>query len=222
MKMKELAEKPREKALLKGMESLTDTELLALLIESGTREYSAFELAMMILSKCQGIGHLAQLSLTDFMQFPGIKKAKALRLLGMIELARRLDLAEREPKDSIEGAKDVYYVLESSMKYENQEHFMAIYLDTKNQVLRKKTLFIGSLNCSIVHPREVFKEALHMSAASIIVAHNHPSGDPTPSKQDVEVTEMLKNTGNIMQIPLIDHVIIGKKQYFSFREAEML
>lgn len=222
MKMKELAEKPREKALMKGMESLTDTELLALLIESGTREHSAFELAMMILAKCQGIGQLSQLSLTDLMKFPGIKKAKALRILGMVELARRLDLEERVPKDSIEGAKDVYYVLESSMKYENQEHFMAIYLDTKNQVLRKKTLFIGSLNCSIVHPREVFKEALHMSAASIIVAHNHPSGDPTPSKQDMEVTEMLKMTGKIMQIPLIDHVIIGKKQYFSFREAEML
>lgn len=222
MRIKELAEKPREKALLAGIESLTDTELLSLLIESGTPKQSAFELAMHILSEYGGIAHLKELSLSYLIKINGIKKAKAIRLLAAIELAKRVRYSEAEPIHTIRHAKDIYLLLEGNLQFEKQEHFVALYCDTKHQVIRQKTLFVGSLNCSIVHPREVFKEALETSAACIAVAHNHPSGDPTPSTQDIEVTEMLSRTGNVMQIPLLDHVIIGHQKYFSFREAEQL
>ena len=112
--------------------------------------------------------------------------------------------------------------LEKKMVYEQQGHFFAVYLDVKGHIIREKLLFKGSLDCSVVHPRVVFREAIHMSSASIIVSHNHPSGDPTPSKEDEEVTEMLVQTGRIMQIPLLDHVIIARHRYFSFREAGLI
>lgn len=222
MRISELAEKPREKALLNGLESLSDTELLALLIESGSKNKSAFDLAMEILSQCQGITHLNDLSLAELMSFPGIKQAKALRLLGALEIARRISFASPPSPETIHSAKDIYYRLEKKMVYEQQEHFFAVYLDVKGHIIREKLLFKGSLDCSVVHPREVFKEAIHMSSASIIVSHNHPSGDPTPSKEDEEVTEMLVQTGRIMQIPLLDHVIIARHRYFSFREAGLI
>ena len=222
MKIKELAEKPREKALLNGIESLTDTELLSLLIESGSRQASAFELAMSMLAKCQGIAHLSELSLATLMDFPGIKEARALRILAAIELAKRVSFSHEENIIKISSALDICNYFAKSFQFEKQEHFVALYLDVKHQILRKKTLFIGSLDCSIVHPREVFKEALQSSAACLVIVHNHPSGDPTPSIQDQEITTMIADTGKIMQIPLLDHVIIGHKQYFSFREAELL
>ena len=108
------------------------------------------------------------------------------------------------------------------MIYEKQENFIALYLDVKHHIIREKVLFLGSLDASLVHPREVFKEALHISASCMIVAHNHPSGDPSPSKADIEITKVLFDTGKIMQIPVLDHIILGKKSYFSFREAGFL
>jgi len=222
MKIKELAEKPREKALMNGVSSLTDTELLSLLIESGTRQASAFELAMSILSNCQGISHLSELSLAALTSYPGIKEARALRILAAIELAKRVSFSKEKKLHKVESASDVCQYLAKSFQFEKQEHFVALYLDIKHQLLRQKTIFVGSLDCSIVHPREVFKEALEISAACLIIVHNHPSGDPTPSPQDNDITQMIAETGRIMQIPLLDHVIIGDRQYFSFREADLL
>lgn len=221
MKIEQMAEKPREKALKNGLESLSDTELLALIIESGSKQYSAFDLAMQILSMCGSMQRLPELSLAQLTSLSGIKKVKALRILAGIEMAKRMQL-EGEVTTCIKGAKDVFHYLENRLIYEKQEHFIAIYLDAKHHIIREKVLFLGSLDVSLVHPREVYKEALHMSASCIVVAHNHPSGDPTPSKADIEITHILSETGKIMQIPILDHIILGKKCFFSFREAGFL
>lgn len=221
MKIEDMAEKPREKAMLKGMEQLSDTELLALIIESGTKQNSAFELAMKILSMCGSIKELPTISFSDLVCLPGIKKAKALRFLACIEIAKRIQTTSSQTS-FIGHSKDVFYYLENKLMNEKQEHFIALYLDTKHHIIREKVLYVGGLDRSLVHPREVFKEALHMSASCIIVAHNHPSGDPQPSKADIEMTKILYDTGKIMQIPILDHVIIGQKSYFSFREGGFL
>ena len=221
MKIEQMAEKPREKAMLMGINQLSDTELLALIIESGTKDHSAFDLAMQILSICGSIKELPTISFSDLVSLPGIKKAKALRFLACIEIAKRIQTTSS--KTSFIGhSKDVFYYLENKLMNEKQEHFIALYLDSKHHIIREKVLFVGSLDASLVHPREVFKEALHISASCIIVAHNHPSGNPQPSKADIEITKMLHDTGKIMQLPIIDHVIIGDKSYFSFREGGFL
>lgn len=222
MKVKALAEKPREKALLEGISALNDAELLTLLIESGSKKASAFDLAHQVLALCQGIARLPSLSFSQLTSLPGIKEARAIRLLAAIELAKRVNFANEEEVEIIKTARDVYHYLEKIMRFEKQEHFVALYLDVKHRVIHYKTIFVGSLDCSVVHPREVFKIALETSAACLIVAHNHPSGDPTPSNQDIEVTQILAETGRIMQLPLLDHVIVGNRQYFSFGEAKML
>lgn len=222
MKIKELAEKPREKAILNGVSSLSDAEVLSILIESGSRQASAFDLAMQILNLSNGMKQLGSISMADLTSLPGIKQARAIRILAAIELARRIAFHNQEEIHTIGNAKDVYTYLENMLRFETQEKFVALYLDSKHQIIHQKILFVGSLNCSVVHPREVFKGALQVSAACVLVAHNHPSGDPEPSSQDLEVTNILKQTGEIMQIPLIDHVIIGHRMYFSFREAGLL
>lgn len=221
MKIEEMAEKPREKAMLCGLDQLSDTELLALIIESGTKNCSAFELSMKILSMCHSIRGLNELSFSELTSLPGIKKAKALRLLACVELARRMQSGTKKTT-LISHSKDVFLYFENRYLNEKQEHFIALYLDTKHHVIREKIIFIGSLDASLVHPREVFKEAIHRSASCLIVAHNHPSGDSTPSKADIEITNILVRTGKIMQIPILDHIILGDKCYFSFREAGFL
>lgn len=221
MKIEEMAEKPREKALMNGFDKLSDTELLALIIESGTRNNSAFELAMKILSMCGSLQQLPHVLFSELTSLPGIKNARALRILACVELAKRMKSLDVKTT-YIGHSKDVFYYLENRMMYEKQENFIALYLDAKHHIIRERILFLGSLEASLVHPREVFKEALHISASCMIVAHNHPSGDPSPSKADIEITKILYDTGKIMQIPILDHVIIGKKSYFSFREAGFL
>ncbi len=165
---------------------------------------------------------LKQLSAIDasqLMKIHGIKSGKAAQIVACFELARRLEMFERSPKFKINSPEDVYRRLYPAMRESKKEHFMELCLDTKNQVIREDTISIGSLNANIVHPREVFRTALIESAAHIIVSHNHPSGDPTPSKEDVDITKKLVETGKIMGIEVLDHVIIGDGRHFSMKEA---
>ena len=148
----------------------------------------------------------------------GYTDKDALKLLTFFELARRLDLPT-EPKPKINGPEDVYRLLNPMMREMKKEIFIVICLDTKNQIISKETISVGSLNANIVHPREVFKPALLASAAHIIVSHNHPSGDPTPSREDIDITKKLVETGKIMGIDLLDHVIIGDGRHISMKEA---
>ncbi|SFA38813.1 DNA replication and repair protein RadC [Parageobacillus thermantarcticus] len=211
-------DRPRERLLSAGPESLADHELLAILLRTGTKEESVLQLAHRLLQHFEGLRLLKDASIEEITSIKGIGTTKAIQILAAIELGRRIHrlgyndrYVIRSPED---GAK---YVMED-MRFLSQEHFVAIYLNTKNQVIHRKTIFIGSLNASIVHPREVFKEAIKRSAASIICVHNHPSGDPTPSREDIDVTKRLAECGRIIGIELLDHLIIGDQKFVSLKE----
>lgn len=169
-------ERPRERLLREGKEKLTNQELLAIIIRSGTKRSSALQLAQKILQHFEGLHLLKDASVEELMEIKGIGEAKAIEICAAIELGRRVNSLQLNDRYKITSPEDVSQFVMDEMRFLTQEHFVALYLDTKNHVIHKKTVFIGSLNASIVHPREVFKEALKRSAASIIVLHNHPSG----------------------------------------------
>ena len=148
----------------------------------------------------------------------GIGQAKAVQLLAAVELGKRLSQQKTDDKFTIRSPKDAATYLMADMTSLKQEHFVTLFLNVKNQILHKQTIFIGSLNASIVHPREIFREAVKRSAASIICAHNHPSGNPTPSPEDIDVTKRLYEAGLLMGIEMLDHVIIGDHQFISLKE----
>lgn len=224
MIIKEMAEseKPREKALLFGIETLSNTELLALLIRCGTRHHSAIEVAQMIIAKAEGFYRLPAITLQELTSIKGIKEAKALELLGCIELAKRLTVMNEPTKIVLLNSKSVYEYMRSKLIFEKQEKFYVLYLDTKNKLIKEKVLFVGTLDSSVVHPREIFKEAVICSCAAMICVHNHPSGNPMPSLEDIELTKKLDALGKVMNIPLLDHIIVGKDDYYSFKANEML
>jgi DNA repair protein RadC len=165
---------------------------------------------------------LSQITLDELMEFKGVGKAKAIQILAAIELGKRINTYVLERGFQIKSPTDCADYIAEEVKYLEQEHFIGIYLDTKNRVLAKKTLFVGSLNRAIVHPREIFKEALRYGCASIIVAHNHPSGDPTPSTQDIATTKRLMEIGELMGIEVLDHLVIGSDGYISMREEKYI
>lgn len=211
-------DRPRERLLSAGPESLADHELLAILLRTGTKEESVLQLAHRLLQHFEGLRLLKDASIEEITSIKGIGTTKAVQILAAIELGRRIHRLVNNDRYVIRSPEDgAKYVMED-MRFLSQEHFVAIYLNTKNQVIYRKTIFIGSLNASIVHPREVFKEAIKRSAASIICAHNHPSGDPTPSREDIDVTKRLVECGRIIGIELLDHLIIGDQKFVSLKE----
>ena len=219
MMIKEMpvSEKPREKALHYGIETLSNVELLALIIRCGTKEESAIALAGRILVECGGFHRLPELNLNDLKQIKGIKNAKALEILGSIELAKRFGNYEEPIQATIKTSEDVFHLLKSKLIFEKQEKFYVLFLDTKHRVIKEKVMFVGTLDSSIVHPREIFKEAVACSSAAMICAHNHPSGVSSPSPEDIELTKNLSELSEMMNIPLLDHVIIGKSGFFSMK-----
>jgi DNA repair protein RadC len=211
-------ERPRERMMQVGAESLSNQELLAILLRTGTGGCSVLDLAEQILARFNGIRSLVDVKIEELMAVPGIGPAKAVQLLAAIELGRRIARHKKERMDVIRCPQDVADLLMDRLRFQTQEHFVVLILDTKNRVIAEETISIGSLNASIVHPREVFKPALKRSAASIICAHNHPSGDPTPSRKDLEVTRRLLEAGRILGIEVLDHVVIGDHRYISLKE----
>jgi DNA repair protein RadC len=210
--------RPRERLLSSGPESLADHELLAILLRTGTKEESVLQLAHRLLKHFEGLRLLKDATIEEITSIKGIGTTKAVQILAAIELGRRISRLSYNERYVIRSPEDgAKYVMED-MRFLSQEHFVAIYLNTKNQVIHRKTVFIGSLNASIVHPREVFKEAIKRSAASIICVHNHPSGDPTPSREDIDVTKRLAECGRIVGIELLDHLIIGDQKFVSLKE----
>ena len=205
-------ERPRERLIRNGPESLSNAELLGVILRTGSREENAVSLANQILSKY----NIKQLSLTNvsrLTQVHGVGKAKAV-----FELALRLETFVEEPKRKICSPKDVYALMYPKMREQKKEKFITLCLDTKNQVLKEEVVSIGSLNASIVHPREVFKSALMESSASVIMVHNHPSGDPSPSREDIMVTEKIVEGGKLLGIDVLDHIIIGDGRYVSLKD----
>lgn len=225
--MKELpkSEQPYEKYLLYGAENLSDAELLAVILRTGTKGVSAISLATRVISAgvCrQGILNLDRMSVNDLKKIPGIGQVKAVQLKCIAEISRRISKAEQQQKLSFRSPKSVaaYYMEEFRTK--KQEHMLLIMLNTKSGLIGEKVIFKGTVNASIVSPREIFIEAIQQEAVYIILLHNHPSGDPTPSGEDIALTKRIKEAGNLMDIQLVDHIIIGDHKYTSFAEEDLL
>ncbi|ASS97503.1 RadC family protein [Peribacillus castrilensis] len=215
-------ERPRERFLQDGPQSLSNQELLALLLRTGSREESVLQLSGRLINSFKGLRLLKEASVEELTVIKGIGEAKAIQILASVELGRRINNLNDQDRYVIRSPEDGANYCMEEMRFLSQEHFVCLYLNTKNQVLQKTTVFIGSLNASIVHPREVFKEAFKRSAASIICLHNHPSGDPSPSREDIEVTKRLVECGKIIGIEVLDHIIIGEHKYVSLKEKGYL
>jgi DNA repair protein RadC len=213
-------ERPREKLIEKGPENLKDEELLAILLRTGTREKSALDLAREILRRFPK-KKFQKLKYEDLIKIKGIDEAKATTILAAIELTKRILKIGEETLPKIESVKDVVAQF-SYLREKQREHLTALYLNARNEVVFKKHLFVGTLDSNICHPREIFKYAIENNAASVILVHNHPSGDPTPSKADLEITKRIKEVGKIMGIEVLDHIIISKNKIFSFKEKGLI
>lgn len=215
-------DRPRERLLKLGASHLSNQELLAILIGSGTKKESVMTLSNRVLMHFEGLKLLKDATIEELTAIKGIGDAKGVLILSAIELGKRMNEYKPEERYIIRSPEDgADYVMEE-MRNLNQEHFVALFLNTKNQIMHRQTIFIGSLNASIVHPREIFREAVKRSAASIIVAHNHPSGDPSPSQEDIHVTRRLVESGKMIGIELLDHLIIGNRKFVSLKEKGYL
>lgn len=211
-------ERPRETLLKKGETYLSDSELLAILINNGTRDKSAITLAREIIETSDGIRNLSNITVEELSKIKGIGLAKACRIISALELGRRVSVASEMQKFKISSPQDIGNVYMEELRYKKKEIFRVVLLNTKNVIIGFKDISEGSLNASIVHPREVFLEAIKKSANKMILMHNHPSGDPTPSSEDINITKRLISAGQIVGIEILDHVIIGDGSFYSFKE----
>ncbi len=215
-------ERPRERFLKYPSQTISTHELIAIILRTGSKQESVIELAKRILYKYGNLKELSSASIKDLMKIRGIGTSKAIELLAAFELGKRVSKESFTPQVKLFSPESIYLFLKDELEMKTQEHFLALYLNTKGELLKKETLFIGSLNSSLIHPRELFKHAVLNSAATIIVSHNHPSGDPTPSSQDIDITKILHKNGKMMDIELLDHIIIGKDRYYSFKEKGII
>jgi len=217
------SEQPREKLLNSGKENLSNAELLAIIIRTGTRNVSALDLGVKVLEKCNHqFSDLTDMSVEELCEIDGIGESKACQILASVELSKRLNNKKIERKVKITSPTDVVNTFKNELGHEKVEKFVVVYLNTKNEIINWEIISIGSLNAAIVHPREVFKMAIKKSAAAIIVIHNHPSGNTEPSNEDIEITKRLINSGKLLGIELLDHLIISKACYYSFKEHNII
>jgi DNA repair protein RadC len=216
MRIKDIPEnnRPRERFVSKGADALSDAELLAIILQKGNKEENVIDMSNRLLSK-YGIDKLSDLSLTELQQIKGIGPAKAMQIKALFEFNKRYNISKTNGKP-ITCAKDVFEYASPKLSGLDKEHFMVILLDSKNKVIKDEVVSVGTLNSSIIHPREVFKTAIRESANAIILVHNHPSGDPTPSEEDEEITNLLVKAGKLLSISVLDHVIIGRDKWYSF------
>lgn len=209
--------RPRERFLTFGPESLSDAELLALVLRTGSVGENVLDLSNRIISK-HGLKNLFSLSIEELIEIRGIGKSKATLILAISELGRRRNSVSIE-KYKIRSAKSVFELFSEKLKDKNKEYFYTVLLDTKNNVIKTDEVSVGILDASIVHSREIFREAIRASASRIILVHNHPSGDPTPSVEDLDITKKMIDVGELLGIEVLDHVIIGKNKYWSYCEG---
>ena len=226
IKIKDLPteERPREKLLTLGAKALSNTELLAVLLHSGTKKKSAMDIAqeLLVKYKAEGLASIVNLSPQTLTSIEGLGPAKIATLLASIELGLRLALKPSEHKITIKSPKDVVSYVMPLLRYEPIEHFAILLLDTKNQIIAFPNISTGSLNASIVHPREVFRCAINYATSSMVLVHNHPSGDPTPSIEDIKVTKKLVEGSKIMDIEILDHIIIGDNKFTSLKQQGVI
>jgi DNA repair protein RadC len=211
-------ERPRERLIRAGEGALSTSELLAIILRTGTGGESVLDMASRLLSCYGGLAGLARASFAELEAERGMGEAKTSQLKAAIELGRRMLLSSPEDRFLVRSPSDVAQLLMAEMAHLQQEHFQVLYLDTRNRLLGSETVYVGSLNASHIRVAEVFRDAVKRNCAAIIVAHNHPSGDPTPSPEDVEVTRQLVAAGNLLDIEVLDHLIIGQQRFVSLRE----
>ena len=220
MKINDLAnhQKPRERMLNYGASHLSHAELLAILINTGRKGYSSLDIENELLKSIVNLKELKHLSINDLNKIKGVGLYKALTLKAAFELGERMHSGSVDDKIQINSPKDVADFMMGKMEHLTQEKFIALFLNSKNIIIKQKTIFMGTLNSAIVHPREIYSEAVKCASNAIIVLHNHPSGDTTPSLEDIKTTDRLRECGDILGIQLLDHVIIGDHTYLSMVE----
>ena len=216
-------DKPREKLMLQGKGKLTRAELIAILIASGNAEESAVALAQRILNSVDdNLAELSRLSVKDLMKFKGIGMAKAVSIVAALELGKRRRADEIPERKKIKSSEDVYNILYAELADKNYEEFWILLLDRANQVIRKVNISEGGMAGTVADPKKIFKIALDHNASSIILAHNHPSNNMKPSTNDIELTKKIVNSGKVLEINVLDHLIIGTDKYFSFADESLL
>ncbi|MDY7042052.1 MAG: DNA repair protein RadC [Chloroflexota bacterium] len=211
-------ERPRERMEYYGAQALSNAELLAIILRTGVRGESVLHLASRLLARYGGLLGLARANFSELCAEHGLGPAKAAQLMSALELGRRLMVASPEERPVVRSPADASNLLMMEMAPLQQEHLRLLLLDTKNRVLGSPTVYIGSLNMSVLRVGEVFREAIRQNCAAIIVAHNHPSGDPTPSPEDVAVTERIVSAGQLLDVEVLDHLVIGQQRYVSMKE----
>lgn len=212
--------RPRERFLRSGPAALSTAELLAIVLRSGTRGHNILDTCNQLVST-HPLERLAETPLQDLQKIKGIGEAKAMQIIAIFELNKRVQF-KRNTNRLVQSARDVFEYMHGVVPDPNREHLYVLFLNAKNRILRHELVSVGTLTASLIHPREIYKAAIRESAHSIILVHNHPSGDVQPSNADKQVTTVLKRAGELLQIELLDHVIVGTDNWFSFRDHSLL
>lgn len=218
IEMKADAMLPRERLRDLGAEHLSNQELLSILLRTGTKTTPVLEVANQILKNLDSLADFQHLSLQELQKINGIGYVKSIEIKAMIELAKRISKAEYVQKERIMSSERLARKMMLELSDQKQEHLVAIYLDTQNRIIEQRTIFIGSVRRSIAEPREILYYACKNMATSVIIVHNHPSGSPVPSENDLQFTQKMKRACEDISIICLDHIVIGKYQYYSFRE----
>jgi DNA repair protein RadC len=213
-------ERPRERLIKYGVEPLSNEDLLSIILSTGLKNKSCKELSLEIMKEFKMVKELKNANISNLSKIKGIGRSKACNIMASIELGRRV-YNDCDKKIKLDNPNSIYEYIKSDILNKEQEYFYALYFDNKQRLINKKLLYIGTINRSLVHPREIFKYAYLYSASSIVIIHNHPSGDTNPSKEDIELTKSIKELGIINKIPIIDHIIVSNNSYYSFND-EML
>ncbi|MHB0938377.1 MAG: RadC family protein [Armatimonadota bacterium] len=215
-------ERPRERLERYGPGALGTPELLAIILRVGNTRASALQLAQELISRCGGLRGVATASVQELSTINGIGLAKACQLKAAFELGKRLATSTDAPRPVISSPQDAANLVMEEMRYYPEERFRVMFLDTRHQVISDEEISRGTLNASLVHPREVFKAAIKVTAAAVLLVHNHPSGDPTPSKEDLALTARMTQTGDLVGIPVLDHLIIGDGRFVSLKDKGLV
>lgn len=210
--------RPRERLIDFGERALSDHELLAIILRTGTRSENVLDLSLRVLQKIESLANFKHMSIEELQSIPGIGPTKAIEMKAVMELGRRISSASLEKKGKISSSTDIGRWLIREMGHLHQEHLTAVFLTSKNEIIKRKDIFIGSVNTAVARPVEIFKEAVKYPTARIIIAHNHPSGDPEPSDADFRFTKRMIECGDLMGIELLDHIVIGEGRFISLRE----
>lgn len=216
-----MSDRPRERLSKYGVKALANYELLAIILATGTRNESVIDLSKKILIKFEKLERLNEITISELMKIKGIGKAKAISIIAAIEFGKRVNYPSSE-NIKITKAQDAYLYLKDSLQHENQENLVCIFLNNNSEVISTKIITVGTITNTIFNPKDILKWALKYSAVAIVLAHNHPSGNVNPSKEDIVVTKRLVKAADLVDIVIVDHIIIGKNQYFSFLENKVL